>query len=352
MARIAWSEIIKFMQTQMARSAITTSDGDCIVVGDGQDASTPQKGVIAKVVTNGALGILWQKSYGGKFDNLFRSVTELKDGSLVATGISFYSGFSGDENVWVVKMDKDGNKLMETTYGNKGEQDDGLAITATSDGGFIICGLVVSAANTTSIWVLRFTSDCTLKWEKRFPGKYAYDIIETSDGGYILSGGSPIQGSLNSNVYVIKLDASGKMVWEKVYDQQVYVMLASGITETKDHGYVIAVKQFVMKIDKNGELMWNQTYPECILNSVVETSDGHLFAGGSALDNFNFDHAYVMAMNETGDRIWDNTSLLPTGWVASVLTNDVNQFVAAGSIPQDNFHDDMFICNFDPTSGE
>ncbi len=348
MARIAWSEIIKFMQTQMARSATATSDGGYVVVGDGQDSSTPNKGVIVKIVTEGALGISWQKSYGGKFDNLFRGVTELKDGSLVATGISFYSGMSGDEDVWVVKMDKDGNKLVERTYGNKGEQDDGLAITATSDGGFIVCGLALSE-NIPSIWVLKFTSECAVQWEKRFPGKYAYDIIQTSDGGYILSGGAPITGSLNSNVYVIKLDAFGNKVWDKVYAQQVYVMLASGITETKDHGYVVAVKQFVMKIDKNGELMWNQTYPDCILNSVVELQDGQLFAGGCALDNFNFDHAYVMAMNETGARIWDNTSLLPTGWVASVLTNDENQYVAIGSIPQDSFHYDMFICNFIPT---
>lgn len=345
MARLAWSEIIKFMQTQMARSATAISDGNYVVVGDGQDASTSRKGVIVKVLTQGALGISWQKAYGGKFDNLFLGVTELKDGCLVATGTSFYSGISGDEDLWVVKMDKNGNKLVDKTFGNKGEQDDGYAVTATSDGGFIVCGLALTD-NNPSIWVLKFTSDCAVKWEKKFPGKYAYDIIETSDGGYILSGGAPIKGSLNSNVYVIKLDTSGNKVWEKVYSQQVYVMLSSGITETSDHCYVVVGKEFVMKIDKNGELMWNQNYPDCIINSVVEMPDGQLFAGGTALDNFNFDHAYVMAMNATGVRIWDNTSLLPTGWVASVLT----PYVAAGSIPQDSFHDDMFVCGFIPTT--
>ena len=349
MAQIVWSEIIKFMQTQMARSAAATSDGGYVVAGDGQDPSTPRKGVIVKVVTKNELGILWQKSYGGKFDSLFRGVTELKDGSLVATGISFYSGFAGDEDVWVVKMDKDGNKLSESTYGNKGEQDDGYAVTSTSDGGFIVCGLALSN-NNPSIWVLKFTSDCSVMWEKRFSGKYALDIIETTDGGYMLCGGSPINGGLNSNVYVIKLDADGNKVWDKVYSQQVYVMLNSGITETMDNGYVVVGKKFVMKIDNNGELKWNQDYPNSFLYSVVEMPDGKLFAGGSSIDNFNYDHAYVMAMNAAGERIWDNCSLLPTGWVASVLKGNERAYVAAGTLPQDSFRNDMFVCDFRPTS--
>ena len=351
MAQIAWSEIIKYMQTQMTRSAAATSDGGYVVVGDGQDASIPNRGVIVKVITDPGLGIAWEKAYGGKFANLFRGVAELKDGTLVTTGISFYSGISGDENIWVVKMDKDGNKLIDKTFGNQGEQDDGLAVAATSDGGFIVCGLALAKAdNIPSIWVLKFASDCTLMWEKKFPGKYAYDIIQTSDGGFMLSGGSPIQASLNSNIYVLKLDAKGNKVWEKTYDQQVYVMLASGITETMDKGFVLACKGFVMKIDKSGAVIYSQNYPECSLNSVVELPDGQLFAGGSALDDFNFDHAYVMAMNASGKRTWDNTSLLPTGWVATVLTNNYFPYVAAGSIPQDSFHDDMFICNFRPTA--
>jgi hypothetical protein len=344
MAQIAWSEIIKFMQTQMARSAIATSDGCYVVTGDGQDPSTPRKGVIVKVGDN----ILWQKSYGGKFIRLFRGVTELKDGSLVATGISFYSGTAGDEDVWVVKVDKDGNLLSESTYGNKEEQDDGYAVKATSDGGFIVCGLALSN-NTPSIWVLKFTSDCSVMWEKRFPGKYALDIIETTDGGYMLSGGSRINGDLNSNVYVIKLDAQGNKVWDKVYSQQVHVMLHSGITETMDNGYVVVGKKFVMKIDRNGEVMWNRDYPNSFISSVVEMPDGKLFAGGSAIDKHNYGYAYVMAMNATGERIWDDCSFLPTGWVASVLTNN-ETYVAAGTLPKDMLHNDMFICAFRPTT--
>lgn len=349
MAQINWSEIIKSMQTQMARAAAVTSDGGYVVAGDGQDPSTPRRGVIAKVTAKTGLGIAWNKSYGGKFDNLFRGVTELKDGSLVATGISFYSGYSGDEDIWVVKMDKDGNILTENTYGTKGEQDDGYAVTATPDGGFIVCGLALSN-NSPSIWVLKFDSNCTLMWDKKFAGKIAFNIINTTDGGYILSGGSSINGGFNSNVYVIKLDADGNKVWDKVYSQQVYVMLHSGITETADNGYVVVGKQFVMKIDKNGELMWDQGYPACFLNSVVEMPDGKLFAGGSALDNYSTDHAYFLAMNAAGDKIWDNTSLLPAGFTISVLSGNEGAYVGAGTLPQDRLNYNMFVSELRPTS--
>ena len=108
--------------------------------------------------TQGAQQVVWQKTFGGSDDDRARSVQETIDGGYVVAGYTWSS--SKWEDVYILKLDANGNKL----------------------------------------------------WEKTFGGSYddrAYCIQQTSDGGYIVAGYTSSFGVGNYDVYIIKMDANG-----------------------------------------------------------------------------------------------------------------------------------------------
>jgi len=101
-------------------------------------------------------------------------------------------------------------------------------------------------------------------WEKTYGGRNsdsAYSIQRTNDGGYIVAGYTWSFGSGWSDIYIIKLDAKGEIVWEKTYggskDDSAY-----SIQQTGDGGYIVAgatnsfgaggVDIYIIKLDKDG----------------------------------------------------------------------------------------------------
>src|SRR5438128_1276147 len=91
----------------------------------------------------------WDKTFGGSGDDLLnsnQSIQQTSDGGYILGGTS-NSNSSGDKtgqskgdwDYWVVKIDANGNKQWDQTYGGAYE-DQLCAIQQTSDGGYIIGG--------------------------------------------------------------------------------------------------------------------------------------------------------------------------------------------------------------------
>ncbi|MGC8931577.1 MAG: hypothetical protein ACP5K6_08610, partial [Dictyoglomus sp.] len=67
----------------------------------------------------------------------------------------------------------------------------------------------------------------------------AYSIQQTTDGGYIVAGYTESFGAGNGDFYIIKLDSNGDKVWEKTYGGSSYDR-AYSIQQTTDGGYIVA----------------------------------------------------------------------------------------------------------------
>lgn len=79
-------------------------------------------------------------------------------------------------------------------------------------------------------------------WTRTFGGSdndYAYDIQQTSDGGYIIAGYTYSFGS--GGAYLIKLNSEGDTVWTRVYDEygEVGFYWALAVLETADRKSVV-----------------------------------------------------------------------------------------------------------------
>jgi len=85
---------------------------------------------------------IWEKAYGGSKNEEAYSVQQTKDGGYIVAGLTYSIG-SGGKDVYIIKLNKNGNKAWEKTYGGI-DRDEALSIWQTCDGGYIIAGFTLS----------------------------------------------------------------------------------------------------------------------------------------------------------------------------------------------------------------
>ncbi|TPG33442.1 T9SS type A sorting domain-containing protein [Flavobacterium pectinovorum] len=237
----------------------------------------------------------------------------------------------GNMDYWIVKLDKHGVIEWQKTYG--GEYADILkSMEQTKDGGYILGGYSNSpeSGNKTEsqkgigdYWILKISNTGTIEWQKTYGGNgdnQLYVIHQTEDDGYIVGGNSNSTSPLTSlggivsngtDYWVLKLDNKGDVLWSKTYDFGPKDILTS-LIENEDKTYLVggysqgvdspregvigkvanAVKKnkkedgyIALKIDEVGEKIWKKTVAsngEDVLQKLFETRDGgYLFAGTS-----------------------------------------------------------------------
>src|SRR5437870_1045407 len=95
------------------------------------------------------------------------------------------------------------------------------AVRQTLDGGYIMAGTTSSySAGSFDIYVVKTDSLGNMEWTKSFGGAgsdQAGSIEEASDGGYLIIGNTTSFGAGGNDMYVIKTDPSGNMLWSKTY---------------------------------------------------------------------------------------------------------------------------------------
>ena len=220
--------------------------GSSFSTADGDKTEPSRGGWDYWVVRTDATGnLIWDKRFGGTGDDFSNSVVLTADGNFLVGGYSS-SDVNGDKSepgrgatdFWIVKIDAAGTKLWDKTFG--GNYNDWLyALTPTSDGGFILGGQSYSentgdktepnhepAPGGSDRWIVKIDSAGTIQWDRTIGGDEAEDvarIIQTTDGGYLVSGesysdatGDKTENNLGpEQTWIVKLDPSGVVEWDK-----------------------------------------------------------------------------------------------------------------------------------------
>ncbi|HHT9125377.1 MAG TPA: BACON domain-containing protein [Candidatus Brocadiia bacterium] len=298
------------------RSIQQTIDGGYIAAGtSGSTGANTNGGYdiwVVKLDANGA--IQWQKAYGGSLSEYAGDIRQTNDGGYIVAG-STYSFGAGKADILVIKLDAMGNIQWQKTYG-KSDYDVASSIQQTFDGGYIVAGTTTSfgvvingiVSEIPDAWVLKLDAIGNIQWQKVYGGTAsdtASSIQQTSDGGYIVAGTTflPTSGA-NADIWVFKLDASGKIQWQKTFVDKIYMgglayEYATSVQQTSDGGFVVAGCSgafgggaysggyggdfWVLKLDTNGNLQWQKTYGGPYgewAYSIQQTSDdGYIVAG-------------------------------------------------------------------------
>jgi hypothetical protein len=282
--------------------------------------------------------VQWSQIFDSRGFGYGKSVQQTSDGGYVTCGFMSGSYGIGDSDVWLMKTDADGNKLWEHSFGGKGP-DKGDSVQQTIDGGYIICGYTWSyGAGEQDIWLIKTDMDGNKLWDKTFGGKgkdwgYSISVQQTTDGGYIVCGATEAEQYSDSDVWLIKTDANGNKLWDKTFDgfhidvgrsAQQTIDMGSSAQQTRDSGYIACgnmhlladggANVWLIKTDADGNKLWDKTFSEetfeCPASdhgrAVQQTIDGGYIICGSKYsyktDDFN---VWLIKTDADGNKLWD-----------------------------------------------
>jgi hypothetical protein len=263
---------------------------------------------------------------------------------------------NGNKDFWVLKISPAGNKIWDHCYGaNKGEILRGAL--ATNDGGFLLAGYSFSGISgdktqanngpegTSDYWIIKIDSNGVKQWDRSFGGDGEDEltcIARAPGGGFMLAGssssgmsGDHSQASQGLNdFWIVSVDSLGNKLWDYRYGGTDDDFLIA-ITRCTDDGYVLSGYSFsgiggdksqdcwgnsdiwLLKIDSNGGKQWDARFGATKMDrsrSVIQTADGGYFVGGytNSLQEGDITETsrgiydfWVIKLDSNGTKQWD-----------------------------------------------
>jgi hypothetical protein len=223
--------------------------------------------------------------------------------------------------------------------------DDGVAVAATANGGYLLAGHTESSGDgdvginhgISDLWVVKLNADRSIAWQKVFGGSNtdeASSIVALADGSCVVAGtttstdGDVTGNHGGSDFFIIKLDAGGNVLWKRVLGGSGSE-LANAVIATPN-GYVVAgysssndgdvsgnhgVNDYwIVWLDANGALIRQKSYGGYDYdqaNAITATADGGYLVAGGAMSNDGdvtghhgaYDN-WVLKLNAAGSIEW------------------------------------------------
>jgi uncharacterized delta-60 repeat protein len=267
----------------------------------------------------------WAKSFGLALGDTAADglVVPTSTGGTVVGGVVYLSIATGDHDAWLVRLDGSGNPAWQKRFG--GAAVDAIYCVSDAPTGFIAGGATWSfGAGGADLWLLRVDENGALSWQKTYGGAgddYVARVRRTSDGGFILAGGTTSFGAGLYDAWVLKLDGAGAVAWQKVYGG-AYDDFFQDIVPTADGGYIAAGIHrwssvsggpdfWVVKLNSDGTIAWQNRYPTTgyeQLNAVAQTPDGgYVAAGMTDASGAGFYDTWVLRLSAGGATVWQKT---------------------------------------------
>ena len=276
--------------------AISTDSNQLIVLGSNHNTGGYYDNIfLSKFTSNG--DTIWTQTYNNKTFNSCNGsrIITTKDGGYAIIGnASLYDGANKD--ILLIKTDSAGRTLWSKTYGGSGSED-GIALTETDNGEFIITGYTTSyGEGYQDIYLLKTNSIGDTIWTKTIGGNRndtPSDIIKTSGNEYVITGFTSSYGIYyhDDDLFLLKIDDNGNVIWSRTYGGNKNE-IASKLIQTNDSSIMVigSTQSFgcgendilLMKTNSTGNILFSKTYGGTSNDygiSIVESTSGYYILG-------------------------------------------------------------------------
>lgn len=243
-------------------------------------------GFYAENVVNGYYGfqivklssthqVLWVKNVGSTTgDSYLYDVAATSDGGVIAIGQSYNTYQSSYYRFMASRLDASGNVLWVKGYGVSGSyHSNGYSVIQTQDGGFVFSGRTNGAgAGGYDMYAIKVDGNGNLLWTRVYgtsSADYSYSVAEASDGSIYVAGYTSYGGLGSNDCFVVKLNSSGAVQWNRVLGGGSTDVCFNVITDSNGDVYLSGYSNsfaggyeglYVVKLNSAGTVLWGKTY--------------------------------------------------------------------------------------------
>lgn len=226
----------------LAQWLIETNDKGFAIVG--QSSSDSVIGDIYFVKTDSAGNLEWGKNYGGSNWDAAVSVVQTSDSGYLMLGWTRSFG-NGQRDFYLIKTDDSGNQEWQKTYGG-GDMDSGWGITELSDGNYLLTGARI-IGGVDKGYLYKIDSQGIIIWQKSYLYNsnqselfWAKELIDKS----IIAVGVTDNSSEGNAGWLIKTDSIGNELWQRKYNKSNLPDLFYNVLSTSDGGFLLSGQCF------------------------------------------------------------------------------------------------------------
>lgn len=299
---------------------IQASDGNFLIVGN---TTVPGKKLdVFLLKCNSAGDTLWTRTYGGSEEDNGWSIKETADKGFIIVGFTQSYG-AGQDDVFLLKTDANGNKEWQKTIGGTGE-DIGWSIAINDDEGYTIAAQTNSVGNgDLDAYLIRTDANGDTLWTRAYGGPKVdrvFSVGIAADGSILLAGITYSFGAGDRDAYLLKTDKNGQLLWQKTYGGPGYDNAHAVIVNDKNEiiltgygdywGNIGNTDIFLKNITMEGEARWTQSYGGPANDRAMtayQVDNGYMLTGFTRSYGEGHWDAYALKTNATGDSLWMNT---------------------------------------------
>ncbi len=305
---------------------------------------------------------------GGPNDDYGESIIQTTDGGYAIAGYTNSFG-QGDYDMYIVKIDANGNLQWTRTIGGPND-DRGYSIIQSNDSGYIVVGYTSSfGQGRNDVYIVKLDVGGNIQWTKTVGGPnhdHGESIIQTDDDGYAIVGSTNSFGQGERDVYVVKLNATGNIQWTRTIGGTKFDFGRS-IVQTSNKGFIISGitvsysnsggldrDVYIVKLDSLGNLQWTRTIggPNFDYgNSIIQTTDTGYLAVGLTQSPFGSGgpDVYVVKLDLNGNVQWTKAIGGNSGEIGMSVrpTNDGEYIVAGYTYSFGQGSNDIYLIKLD-----
>jgi len=256
----------------------------------------------------------WEKTY--QYGTGY-SVQQTIDGGYIVIG----TGAITTSSIYMIKTDNHGDTLWTKHY-NLNSRELFCSGIQTSDGGYIITGLTTKPApDLDNVFLLKTDSNGDSLWSNDYGGNKddaGFSVQQTTDGGYVVTGRTKSFGDTH-DVYLIKTDSLGVEIWSKTFGDD-YENSGRSVIQTSDNGFFLTTNTEIfgsgfswidlIKTDSVGNIEWTSTFDnnddDAGFSAQATNDGGFIITGMSEADN-NISDVLLFKTSNNGDIEWSRT---------------------------------------------